>query len=120
MRASSFLINTGRKIRVVTATSYDILKPKMEKLLSLYPYLSWDDVVVANDKSAVIGDVIIDDNTKNLETSPCRIKILFDRPHNRSYKITPESKIIRCKSWDEICEFLDTIQFLIERGGCFE
>lgn len=94
------LVDDGHTIRVVTATHYGTVLPKMKRFLSMYPFLKWEDVIIASDKSMIVGDVIIDDGTHNLETASCA-KILFDRPHNRSYDAEANG-MIRVKSWEEI------------------
>ncbi|MCM1222536.1 MAG: hypothetical protein NC548_49510 [Lachnospiraceae bacterium] len=94
------LIHDGHKVRVVTAAHFSTVAPKTDLLLKLYPCLKWEDVIIAHDKSLIMGDILIDDGVHNLETSTCR-KFLFDRPHNRSY-CEAENGITRVHNWDEI------------------
>lgn len=94
------LIDDGHIVRVVTATHYGTVLPKMKRFLFMYPFLKWEDVIIASDKSLIAGDVMIDDGTHNLETTSC-VKILFDRPHNRSYD-AESNGMIRVNSWEEI------------------
>ncbi len=94
------LRKSGHRILVVTASHYGTLPPKIARFLSLYPCLSWKDIIVASDKSVIAGDVMIDDGPHNLETTTC-IKLLFDRPHNRSYDAAGNG-MFRVKTWDEI------------------
>lgn len=106
------LIDDGHKIRPVTATHYRTVEPKMKRFLELYSYLKWEDVIIASDKSLIKGDVMIDDGTHNLETTSCA-KILFDRPHNRSYN-AERNDMSRAHDWDEIYQLVTEIAGGIE------
>ncbi|MBO6014090.1 MAG: hypothetical protein J6P48_01345 [Oscillospiraceae bacterium] len=95
------LLDEGHEIYVVTATEYETLKQKMEDLLfRWFPYLDWSHVIIAANKQMIRGDVLIDDGPHNLTGKGIR-KILFDRPHNRSFD---EKSVgaVRVKDWDEI------------------
>lgn len=94
------LISDGHTVRVVTASHYLTVPHKINRLLTLYPCLSWEDVIVASDKRCIMGDVMIDDGVHNLELTACR-KLLFDRPHNRSFH-EQEHGMVRVHSWNEI------------------
>ena len=63
------LIDDGHTIRIVTASHYATVPAKIKRLLEMYPYLKWEDVIVASDKSLIFGDIMIDDGTHNLECS---------------------------------------------------
>lgn len=102
------LVDDGHTIRVVTATHYGTVLPKMKRFLSMYPFLKWEDVIIASDKSLIAGDVIIDDAPHNLETSKCRIKLLFDRPHNRKYPAEANG-MCRVKTWAQIQSRIEKI-----------
>lgn len=106
------LMDDGHTVRVVTATHYGTVEPKMKRFLELYPYLKWEDVIIASDKSVIKGDVMIDDGTHNLETTSCA-KILFDRPHNRKYN-AEENGMVRAHTWDEIYQLVTKIAGGIE------
>ena len=84
----------------------------MKRLLEMYPYLKWEDVIVASDKSLVNGDIMIDDGTHNLETTSCDLPILFDRPHNRSYNDLAAG-MVRVETWDEIYEVVSDFAELL-------
>lgn len=107
------LKDDGHTIRVVTASHFNTVPPKVAWLLEHYPYLKWEDVIIASDKSIINGDVMIDDGTHNLEVSSC-MKILFDRPHNRKYD-ADRSGMIRVHNWDEIYELISHIA-----GGTYD
>lgn len=94
------LIDDGHIVRIVTATHYGTVLPKMKRFLEMYPFLTWEDVIIASDKSVINGDVMIDDGVHNLESASC-IKLLFDRPHNRAYNARANN-MIRVKTWEEI------------------
>ena len=94
------LIADGHDVYIVTATRYETLKAKMEKVLFRYfPYLSWDRVIITSNKHLIRGDVLIDDGPHNLTGGDYK-KILFDANHNRSFD---ESSVgaVRVRSWEE-------------------
>ena len=96
------LLEEGHEIYIVTATRYQTLRTKMEKVLFRYfPYLTWDQVIVTTHKDLICGDVLIDDGPHNLQSGGYR-KILFDAPHNRSFD---ESTVgaVRVHNWQEAC-----------------
>lgn len=101
------LIDDGHTVRVVTATHYGTVLPKMERFLYLYPFLKWKNVIIASDKSMILGDVMIDDGVHNLENTSCA-KILFDRPHNRSYDAEANG-MVRVRTWDEIYDVISEL-----------
>lgn len=94
------LKDEGCTIRIVTASHYATIVPKICWLLNHYPYLSWKDVVIASDKSVVKGDIMIDDGVHNLEATNC-FKVLFTRPHNLKYDAIANG-MYRVSNWDEI------------------
>ena len=98
------LIKDGHKVRVVTASHYGTIEPKIKRFLALYPYLKWEDIIITSDKSVIKGDVMIDDGTHNLENTSC-VKLLFDRPHNHTYP-AEENGMVRMQTWDEIYHFI--------------
>lgn len=95
------LIDDGHTVRVVTASHYATVSAKIKRLLEMYPYLKWEDVIIASDKSLICGDIMIDDGTHNLEVTSCGLAVLFDRPHNRSYN-DEAAGMVRVETWDEI------------------
>lgn len=104
--ALHYLMDKGHEIIVVTATEYQSLRAKMEKVLFRYfPYLTWDRVIITSRKYLIKGDVLIDDGPHNLMGTDCR-KILFDCPHNRAFD---EHSVgaVRAKDWQDICRIID-------------
>jgi 5'(3')-deoxyribonucleotidase len=79
------MLGDGHEIFIVTASSvYQTLPAKIGWLLKHYPFLTWDDVIIARRKQMVSGDVLIDDGIHNLEGGGY-FKILMDCPNNRGY-----------------------------------
>lgn len=101
----------GSSLREEDITDWRIAK-FFPQLLEMYPYLKWEDVIVASDKSLVNGDIMIDDGTHNLETTSCDLPILFDRPHNRSYNDLAAG-MVRVETWDEIYEVVSDFAELL-------
>lgn len=95
------LIDDGHTVRIVTASHYWTLEPKLNRFLKMYPYLTWKDIIIAHDKSCIRGDVLIDDGFHNLVNFQ-GVKLLFDRPHNRCCDTALFDDMGRVKTWDEI------------------
>lgn len=106
------LIDDGHTIRIVTASHYATVPAKIKRLLEMYPYLKWEDVIVASDKSLIFGDIMIDDGIHNLEVTSCGLAVLFDRPHNRNYN-DESAGMVRVETWDEIYEVVSEFADLL-------
>lgn len=98
------LIKDGYLIYVVTASSHTNLKEKMSRFYSLFPFIEEEHVVIIHRKQMMDLDMLIDDKPENLEDANY-LKVLFDRPHNRSID---ENKIsaVRLKTWSEIYKYI--------------
>lgn len=94
------LYDEGHQLYMVTASDYRTCKPKVERLLELFPFLDWGHIIITSHKQMVRGDVLIDDGPHNLVGGEY-FKILFDRPHNRSYD-APGNAMLRLHTWEEI------------------
>ena len=102
------LMADGHAIYVVTATLYETLPSKMDRVLFRYfPYLSWNQVIVTGNKHMIKGDVLIDDGPHNLSGGEYR-KILFSAPHNRAFDEKTVGAI-RVNNWDEAYEAVCSI-----------
>lgn len=100
------MIDKGHKVFVVTASSPTSLVPKMnEMLFRHFPYLTWNDVIVAARKDMIKGDVLIDDNLDNLLCGGYR-KILFKGQTAIYDNIRNIDGIEYCCSWKEIYDLL--------------
>lgn len=94
------LIADGHTVLIVTTSNYQTLAAKMEQVLFRYfPFLTWDDVIIAAHKQLIKGDVLIDDGTHNLEGGSY-FKILMTAPHNRYYD-AGKNGMYRVTSWSE-------------------
>lgn len=107
------LINDGHKVLIVTSSSYQTLRTKMEvTLFGYFPFLSWKDVIVTRYKQLIRGDVLVDDGVHNLEGGEY-LKILMNAPHNHMYD-AESNNMIRVSGWDEaysvITEYANTLE----------
>ncbi len=94
-------IERGHSVYIVTATSYQSLKGKMEHLLFRYfPFIKWENVIITCCKQMIKGDVMIDDGFHNLVGGEYK-KILIDAPYNRAFDAEKHG-MIRVYGWDEI------------------
>lgn len=103
------LIAAGHAVYIVTATPYESVMEKMTDLLfRFFPFLSWDQVIIAANKQMIRGDVLIDDGIHNLEGGDY-LKILMTAPHNRNYDAEANG-MIRAGSWAEIENILSNFE----------
>ena len=103
------MIHDGHNVYIVTASSPETIKIKLEKVLFKYfPYLSYENVIVAFNKQMIIGDVMIDDAPFNL-IGGGYIKLLMDSPTNRDFVETEENGITRVYNWEQIYEIISSM-----------
>ena len=94
-------IAAGHEVYIVTATPFETVLEKMRDLLFRYfPFLSWEQVIIACRKQLIRGDVLIDDGVHNLEGGQYR-KILMTAPHNLAYDAEANG-MIRVRNWKEV------------------
>ena len=99
-------MDEGHEVYIVTATPYISLAEKMDDLLfRWFPFITWDQVIIAKRKQLIKGDVLIDDGIHNLEGGDY-VKILMTAPHNRAYDAEGNG-MIRVNSWKEIEDIID-------------
>lgn len=99
------LIEDGHEIYVVTASHYNTVKPKIEKVLFKYfPFISWDNVIITSNKQMIKGDILIDDAPHNLVDGGY-FKILMDAPHNQGYS-AENNGMVRVYNWEEIYKLI--------------
>ena len=95
------LIDDGNAVYIVTSTPYEAISLKMKKVMGrFFPFLTWENFIIASRKQMIKGDVLIDDGIHNLLGGDYR-KILFDAPYNRDYDAEANG-MIRVSSWEEI------------------
>jgi len=96
------LLSYGHDIYIVTSSYPNTIKWKAEWLQRELPEISWSHVIVANNKSLIKGDILVDDGLHNL-CEGSFTKVLFDKPWNRQIDRTRFHDIIyRICNWDEI------------------
>ena len=107
--ALKYLMDKGHQVYVVTATEFENVPAKMERVLFRYfPFLSRDQVIITENKQMIRGDVLIDDGTHNLEGGEYR-KILFTAPYNKDYDAEANG-MIRVHNWDEILRVINEME----------
>ena len=99
-------MDEGHEVYIVTATPYISVAEKMDDLLfRWFPFITWDQVIIAKRKQLIRGDVLIDDGVHNLEGGDY-VKILMTAPHNRDYDAEGNG-MIRVDSWKEVEDVID-------------
>lgn len=95
------LLADGHEVFVVTSSGYQTIQTKMDCVLfRYYPFLSWENVIIASRKQLIKGDVLVDDGVHNLEGGEY-LGILMDAPHNRSCDAEANG-MHRAKDWQDI------------------
>ena len=95
------LIDKGFNIYLCTSTDYRNVKVKYEKVIKKYfPYILWNQIIVAYKKQMIKADFLIDDGVHNLENGEY-VKILMSAPHNQNYD-TEKNRMIRADNWKAI------------------
>ena len=108
------LMRDGHQVYIVTNSHYRTLIAKMENVLfNYFPFLSWDQVIIASHKQMIRGDVLVDDGIHNLIDGDY-IKILMDRPYNRSFD-ADAAGMYRVYDWNDILVLLEQIE---QRPSC--
>lgn len=96
------LLEDGHELFIVTASIYETFDAKVAKLLELFPFLKSEQIILAQYKQIISGDVLIDDAVHNLLGGSYR-KLLFNQPNN-SYFNEKEYDITRVFSWKDAYE----------------
>lgn len=103
------LIMDGNKIYITTCSHLDTIKMKMEHLVKKYfPMLSYKNIIIAQRKQMIKGDILIDDYHENLIGGDYE-KILVDAPYNRNFN-DKEYGFYRVHNWKEIYETVNIIK----------
>lgn len=110
------LIDDGNQIYIVTASHPDTVSAKMNKVLFRYfPFISYENVVIASKKQLIRGDFLIDDAPHNMGGS--YKGLLFTANHNRS--ITDDELMgmnaVRVDNWKEVYELIHGYQVHSEK-----
>lgn len=78
------------------------LEEKYFWLQEHFPFLSWEQFAFCGSKTVIAGDIMIDDNFKNLDHFKGRT-LLFTQPHNIREHDHPHERV---GSWQEITHLL--------------
>jgi 5'(3')-deoxyribonucleotidase len=89
-------MNEEFKIYIATKTHYKIFSTKVERLLSLFPFLNEEQIICIYDKELLEVDWLVDDCADNLYYGSYN-KIILDAPYNRDY-----TEFIRAKDLKEV------------------
>lgn len=92
-------LNNEYELYIVTNTSYKTPKAKFDRLFSLFPFLSEDQLVIISNKQLLNIDIMVDDCIDHLQGGKF-IKFLIDEPYNRSY--CDDKEIIRVNDLKDV------------------
>ena len=102
------MVDDGHEITIVTAHSSRTAGLKFEWITKHFPFISRDDIIIARKKSKIMGDVLIDDEVRNLIDGKY-LKILFDHPNNHGYD-AEANEMVRVHTLKEAYE---VVQFML-------
>lgn len=90
----------NKKAYIVSAASYSnhAVKEKVIWLNKYYPFIPKNKIIFAKDKSAIAGDLLIDDAIHNVHDFHSN-SFLFNQPWNQQYE---SDKVRRVHNWNEI------------------
>ena len=99
------LMMDGHRLFIVTASAYQTLPVKLDKVLFTYfPFLRPEKVIITTQKQMIKGDVLVDDNPQNLIGGDFE-KILMTAPHNQTYQAN-QNGMYRVHRWEEAYEII--------------
>lgn len=94
------LKDDGYTIYLCTSTHFSNVWPKFRVIKTYFPYIDWNHVIVASNKTMIKADVLVDDAPHNLWGGDYK-KILMTAPHNKD--IDEKSYgFYRANDWTEI------------------
>lgn len=95
------LIDEGYNVYLCTTTDYRNVRPKFEGVIQKhFPYINWNQVIIASRKQMINADILIDDGVHNLENGNYT-KILFTASHNVNYDAEGNG-MYRANNWEEV------------------
>lgn len=112
------LIEDGNQVFICTASQPNTIATKLSLVLFRYfPYLRPEDVIVANRKQMIKGDILIDDGFHNFGGQP--MGFLFTANHNKSITDEELSKVnaVRVNNWKEAYDLIHNFQTHFKTGG---
>lgn len=99
------MIEDGHRVVVVTASGVNTIALKMNLMLFKYfPFLSFNDVIIASQKDLIKGDLLIDDAIHNFERWD-GAGIMMNAPHNQKYDAEAHG-LKRANNWIEIYQIV--------------
>lgn len=93
----------GHRVVFVTTSTPSSSGQKMNWLKRHGFIDTFKEIAICEDKSLVMGDVLVDDHAGNLEVFTGKTKILFDQPHNRSLV---EKGFVRLYGWKDVVRYI--------------
>ena len=99
-------MDKGMEVYLCTATHHATLDDKFTEFIHrCFPFIGWKHIIVAYDKSMILGDVMIDDKVDNIINSLCMTNILFSAPYNQDFD-TEKNMIYRVDNWDDVAKII--------------
>lgn len=104
------IIDEGHTVKIVTATAYQTIRSKMENVLfKHFPFFTWKDVIITQNKQMIKGDVMVDDAPHNLENGDYT-RVLMSASHNLKYNAEAHG-MYRVSDWREVEEIVEILSF---------
>ena len=108
------LMKDGFDVYLCTSTDYRNVKPKFEYIImEHFPYISWDQVIVAYNKHMIKADILVDDGVHNIVGGDF-YGILFTAPHNKSFD-AENNGVVRANNWSEVYNIIKMYEKMYEK-----
>lgn len=105
------LIDDGNQVIIVTASHPNTIMMKMNLVLSRYfPFISYQNVVIASKKQLVRGDFLIDDNPNNMGGEYKGLLLTANHNLSVSDERLVEMNAVRVGNWEEVYELIHGYQ----------
>lgn len=108
----------GDRVILVTSAHPDTVPYKWSWINRHFPMLAFRDIIIANEKQRISGDILIDDAPQNL-IGGNYAKFLFTATHNRDFNIAPYEDMYRVNDWREVYDVIDAFH-AVEFGKWIE
>ena len=97
-------LSVDNEIYFVTATDYRNVCFKAELLNKYFPFIPIKNLIIAQNKDMILGDILIDDHIENLKNRSRGI--LITSAFNKNLDVSSYTNMIRLDNWIEIYRYI--------------
>lgn len=100
------LMSDGHQIYICTASTYFTLKQKLQDLVfKEFPFLSWQNFIVCQNKKMINCDFIIDDTITNINGHNGK-SILLSTMYNKNIRLSEYTNVSKFENWNDIYNYI--------------